>query len=144
MKIIETPRSHEHCLLCGDNNAQGLNLRFRKNTSGEIHTAFQTSPVHQGYKNILHGGMIASVLDSTMCYVLFERGIEAVTMEMKTRYHTEVPAHADVTAQGFFVKNTGPFYTVAARLYYSNTLAASSRATFARRGYPFQKGAAHE
>ena len=50
------------CFVCGEANPLGLNLRFE--TDGRIvHTKFRPRPEHAGFRGVVHGGLIATVLD---------------------------------------------------------------------------------
>jgi acyl-coenzyme A thioesterase PaaI-like protein len=51
------------CFVCGLENPVGLKLRIFETAPGQIETRF-TAPVHfQGYPGVLHGGIVASILD---------------------------------------------------------------------------------
>lgn len=62
----ELPYTHT-CFVCGDSNASGLKLRFR--TDGKLVEArFVPRPEHVGFKQTVHGGLIATVLDEIMVW----------------------------------------------------------------------------
>ncbi len=51
------------CFICGLENPVGLKLRIYETGPGEVETTF-TAPEHfQGYPGILHGGIIATIID---------------------------------------------------------------------------------
>jgi acyl-coenzyme A thioesterase PaaI-like protein len=51
------------CFICGLENPVGLKLRIYQTGPGEIETAY-TAPQHfQGYPGVLHGGIVATILD---------------------------------------------------------------------------------
>jgi uncharacterized protein (TIGR00369 family) len=55
------------CFVCGESNASGLKLRFE--TDGTIVRAtFLPRPEHIGFKQTVHGGIIATVLDEIMVW----------------------------------------------------------------------------
>jgi acyl-coenzyme A thioesterase PaaI-like protein len=52
-----------HCFVCGLENPVGLRLRIYRTEPGVIETTY-TAPEHfQGYPGVLHGGIVASLLD---------------------------------------------------------------------------------
>jgi acyl-coenzyme A thioesterase PaaI-like protein len=52
-----------HCFICGLENPVGLRLRIYQTEPGIIETTY-TAPDHfQGYPGVLHGGIVASILD---------------------------------------------------------------------------------
>ena len=83
MKVLPHTRS---CFVCGESNPLGLNLRFE--TDGRIVRArFTPRPEHIGFKNTVHGGLTATLLDETMvwaCAVQTRRF--AFCAEMNVRY----------------------------------------------------------
>jgi acyl-coenzyme A thioesterase PaaI-like protein len=62
----ELPHTHS-CFVCGESNAIGFRLRFE--TDGRtVQTRFCPRPEHIGFKNVVHGGLIATVLDEVMVW----------------------------------------------------------------------------
>lgn len=59
---LKQPNSR-HCFICGLENPVGLKLRIYQVEPGVIETTY-TAPEHfQGYPGVLHGGIVASILD---------------------------------------------------------------------------------
>ena len=62
----ELPHTHS-CFVCGESNPLGLKLRFE--TDGQIVRArFCPKPEHVGFRDVIHGGLIATVLDEIMVW----------------------------------------------------------------------------
>jgi acyl-coenzyme A thioesterase PaaI-like protein len=57
-------------------------------------------PNHQGYDGIVHGGILASVLDDAMANCLWLQGIVAVTAKMSLRYREPVPVGSRLLVYG--------------------------------------------
>ena len=74
------------CFVCGDHNPLGLNLRFE--TDGTmVHCRFVPRPEHAGFKETLHGGITATILDEVMVWVVGVRTKSfAYCAEMSIRY----------------------------------------------------------
>jgi uncharacterized protein (TIGR00369 family) len=73
------------CFACGVENQIGLKLKFTYNN--EIaESNFILSPDYCGYPNIIHGGIVATILDEVMAKVIINTGIEAVTHDMNVVY----------------------------------------------------------
>ena len=97
-EFVPIPASHHFCLVCG--NKHSLGLRF-KTSEGGVTASVQLKPEWQGYEGIMHGGMIATLLDAAMTHCLFGHQIEAMTAALQVRYLAPVrcTGRIDVTAQ---------------------------------------------
>jgi acyl-coenzyme A thioesterase PaaI-like protein len=73
------------CFCCGPKNPIGLKLAFEKTSDGRMRTVWTPRKEHQGFKDIVHGGLVATVLDEVMIRMLYDQGISAVTAGMETK-----------------------------------------------------------
>jgi acyl-coenzyme A thioesterase PaaI-like protein len=61
--VGEKQPNSRHCFICGLENPIGLKLRMYQTEPGVIETTY-TAPEHfQGYPGVLHGGLVAAILD---------------------------------------------------------------------------------
>jgi uncharacterized protein (TIGR00369 family) len=130
MKSSETKNTHRNCLLCGNQNPQSLGLTFDKQPDGSVSARCQASEDHQGYDGILHGGIIASLLDSAMTHCLFMQGVEAVTAELKVRYLHPVPCGSQITIHAHLEETFEPLYRLRANLIIGDKIVARGEARF--------------
>ena len=79
-----------HCFACGEENSQGLKMRFRLIDDG-IESEFTPSKHHQGFNGILHGGIMALILDEVMVNLTWIKKLQAVTAELKDRLKKPAP-----------------------------------------------------
>jgi uncharacterized protein (TIGR00369 family) len=61
-----------YCMVCGSENPTGLKLNFRLD-GDELVTEWVAEKRFQGYADILHGGMISTILDETMVNLPWKR-----------------------------------------------------------------------
>lgn len=73
-----------YCFACGKKNECGLKLSFRY-SDGKLTSEFTPLKIHQGYKDITHGGIITTVLDEAMIQAAIAEGIMPVTAEITIR-----------------------------------------------------------
>jgi uncharacterized protein (TIGR00369 family) len=73
-----------HCFVCGPMNPAGLKLDFHFNGK-TIKTEFTPEKKHQGYVNIVHGGIITTILDEAMVKLAIALDMPAVTAHMNVR-----------------------------------------------------------
>lgn len=52
-----------HCFVCGVENPYGLKLKFYETAPGEVAADICLPESYQGYPGIVHGGIIAAMLD---------------------------------------------------------------------------------
>jgi len=55
----------QNCFVCGRHNHHGLHLQFRR-VGDEVHCEFTPQAEHAGFRGIVHGGLLATVLDEAM------------------------------------------------------------------------------
>ena len=83
-----------HCFICGIENPVGLKLRIYENSEGNIETTY-TAPDHfQGYPGVLHGGIVASILDEICGRALMGNPSSPrfmFTGKLEVRYRKNVP-----------------------------------------------------
>jgi uncharacterized protein (TIGR00369 family) len=92
MKKIINPYDSELnlCFGCSQKNPIGLKLQFEE-SDDFLHASWKPNEVYQGYMNILHGGIIAALLDEIGAWcVSVKIGTAGVTSEMTTKYLSPV------------------------------------------------------
>ena len=91
MPLLELPHSNE-CLVCGRNNPLGLRLHLLvDDTTGEVRCHYTPKPEHVGFEGIVHGGVIATVVDEAMVWAATWRGKRfCVCGEMTVRFRQSV------------------------------------------------------
>ncbi len=86
----------DYCFVCGKNNPIGLKLDFSFDGK-TIQTEFVPQKEHQGYMNIVHGGIVSTLLDEVMVKLAIEKGMPAVTAQMDIRLRKAVSVGQKIT-----------------------------------------------
>jgi uncharacterized protein (TIGR00369 family) len=88
------------CFVCGNENAHGLGLRFAiEGDTAVARLAF--APEQCGYRGIVHGGVLAAVLDETMGWAAsYAKRTMCVAGELTVRYVKSVPVGVPVQVTG--------------------------------------------
>jgi uncharacterized protein (TIGR00369 family) len=81
-------RDARRCFVCGPENPIGLKLRFAPAGEG-IRAEFTPTDLHVGYEGLIHGGILAALIDDALANVWFLRGREAVTAKIEVRFRRE-------------------------------------------------------
>lgn len=91
----------ENCFVCGEKNRYGLQATFQ--TNSDLLCSFGSVVLaenFQGWGNIVHGGILAALLDEACIYAAMSIGKQAVTAELQIRYRKPVPCGCQVTLFG--------------------------------------------
>ena len=91
------------CYVCGKENPQGLKLDFKHPEKDRLEATVVFTKEHQGFKNIVHGGMMAMLLDEMMVNLAWKEGIPAVTAEFTVRL--KKAAKVGITLKIFMVNS---------------------------------------
>lgn len=111
MKIVQS-NSH-HCFVCGVDNPAGLKITFESSGEGEVWTNTRFSKNHQGYPGIVHGGVIAAVLDEAAGRATMKNKrpeINLVTGKLTVRYLKPVRVDEKVMIEGKVISDKGRVY----------------------------------
>lgn len=113
-----------HCFVCGVENAFGLHLDFYEMVptgGGPAQVVVDyTVPAHyQGYPGIVHGGIIATMLDEVMSRTIFrgESPRYVVTAKLSVRYRKPVPVETPLRLTGRVVEDKGRLISVAGTIH---------------------------
>lgn len=82
--------AHPYCFACSGSNPLGLALRYSVAPDASVSASFLGNCALESYPGVLHGGLVATLLDGAMTNCLFAYGIRAMTAELKVRYHDPV------------------------------------------------------
>jgi uncharacterized protein (TIGR00369 family) len=74
--------------VCGQDNPIGLKLRFTRAGEG-VRAEFTPSELHAGYEGLVHGGILAALVDDAIANIWATRGQEAVTAKIEVRFRRE-------------------------------------------------------
>lgn len=75
------------CFVCGKANPSGLRLDFSA-SNGHASATYLPDKIHQGYRDILHGGLISTLIDEAAVKAASSLGIKAITVEICIRFKT--------------------------------------------------------
>jgi uncharacterized protein (TIGR00369 family) len=104
-------KDDHRCFACGENNPDGLRLRIEYPAPGRCRIEFIPAPRYQGWRGILHGGIISTLLDEAFAHALGGTargaGQAAVTAEMTVRFIKPVPIGRKVITEGRVVSEKG-------------------------------------
>ncbi len=125
---------HGMCFCCGKENPDGLKLQFTFE-NGEVATTLSFPKKFQGYRDVIHGGLVSTVLDEAMVTLLNRMGHLAVTGELRVRFLTPLRVGQRIDVRARLLKKRGRFFKVAARAtLLDGTEIATAESTFLSMG----------
>jgi len=107
-------RDH-YCFGCGHQNPIGLRLTFERD-GHEVVARYEPRPEDQGFPGMMHGGLVAVLLDEAMGWAMYIDRIFAVTAKMETRYRRTATLDTPLEARARLVRASGRRLTVEGRV----------------------------
>ncbi len=104
------PEGHSNCFVCSAVSKGGLGIVFKPAGGGVLRGEWVAGERFQSHDGILHGGIIATLLDSVMTHWLLERSIAAVTGRLEIRYLHPIKIGSRLEIEGFAEKRAGRLY----------------------------------
>ena len=92
------------CFVCGTRNPHGLGLQFFDDGK-TVWTELTAAEHHQSWPGVLHGGIIAAVLDETIGRVAFLHDRWVHTARLVTRYVKPAPLGEPLRATGVLTRD---------------------------------------
>jgi len=121
---------HPDCFVCSKGNLSGLGLEFTVDADGGVVSRFRGDASFSGYRDRIHGGVIASLLDGAMAYCAYVHGLVAVTADLQVRYHEPVRVAELVHVRAWLVDVRGPVYRLGGEIRAGQDVRVSARAKF--------------
>ena len=94
---------NQGCFVCGSANPEGLRMKFSLDADEDLVSSFTAEKRFQGFDGILHGGVMALVLDEMMVNLTWIKGSHAVSAELTVRLKKPVRTGDRVTLRSRIV-----------------------------------------
>ena len=108
------------CFVCGRQNPFGLKLDFYEDIElGQVVSQFTVPEMYQGYPGVVHGGIVAAILDEVSGRAVLLGGSEdnlMATLRLTVRYRQPTPTETQLTAVGWVERNGGVGVRVAGEI----------------------------
>jgi acyl-coenzyme A thioesterase PaaI-like protein len=125
--------AHARCVVCGSRDGAGSRVRFTATDDGGVSASFVVGESYEGYPGILHGGVIATLLDAAMTNCLFAQGRRGLTADLHVRYRHPVHSGQPCFLRAWIESATAPLYVLRAELRQGELLRATAVAKFLAR-----------
>ncbi|MBV8203677.1 MAG: PaaI family thioesterase [Candidatus Eremiobacteraeota bacterium] len=98
-RIAPALEDDRRCFACGPENAEGMQLRFQYG-DGTASAVWRPSPRFSGWTSMVHGGIVATLLDEAMAHAAIAAGVRAVTGRLEIRFRKAAPMDSALVAHG--------------------------------------------
>jgi acyl-coenzyme A thioesterase PaaI-like protein len=112
-KVRTKHHNSKMCFICGLKNPIGLRGGFYELENGQLVGIFKPSPEHQGYPNILHGGITTALLDETIGRAIMikeHKDYWGFTAEITVRFRKNIPTNQTLRVIGCITNDRGRLF----------------------------------
>ncbi|MEO0198650.1 MAG: PaaI family thioesterase [candidate division WOR-3 bacterium] len=109
-----------YCFACGKENPRGLKLNILKKGNEAI-IEFTPDKSLQGFSNILHGGIIATLLDEAMAHAVSLSGYWGVTAKLEVKFKKIVEVGKTIVITGKLIELRDDWAIAEASISYKNS-----------------------
>jgi uncharacterized protein (TIGR00369 family) len=98
-------KDNQRCYVCGKDNPEGLKVLFTIDHAARTITGrFTPRREHEGWEGIVHGGIIATLLDEAMGKLAAHLGEPAVSAEITVKFKAPAAPGEELIVTGKLIK----------------------------------------
>lgn len=132
--MVNKQPNSDYCFVCGRKNPRGLYMSFYDNGSNEVISEYTVADEYQGYPGVVHGGVVAAMLDEVVCRVAMIEDHHHFMMSVKLeiKYRHPVPTGVKLRVIGKIKRLRGRLGKATGEVFLPDgTLAVESALTLA-------------
>jgi uncharacterized protein (TIGR00369 family) len=120
-------KDNNRCYVCGKLNPLGLGVDFEIDArERSLRARFTPSPDHQGFEDIVHGGIICALRDEAMAKLAFSLGLKIVTAEMTVKFKTPAAPGQELFISGRLIDESKRLVLAEAKIERGPTVIAEA------------------
>jgi acyl-coenzyme A thioesterase PaaI-like protein len=105
---MTTPIADNYCFVCGQDNPRGLKIAV---TYREAEMAAATELAlpreFQGWAGVIHGGILATLLDEMMAHAVWHFAGPGLTLSLEVRFHASLKPDEPILVRGVLHTQNG-------------------------------------
>ena len=107
--MLHRQPNSDFCFVCGRKNPRGLYMTFHDNGQNEVCSDYVVSDVYQGYPGVVHGGIVAAMLDEVVGRVAMigDHHHFMMSVRLEVKYRHPVPTETPLRVVGRVIKMRG-------------------------------------
>jgi len=127
------PIADNYCFVCGKNNPRGLHIKVRYHPDEMAAETELTLPrEYQGWADVIHGGILSTLLDEMMAQAVWRFAGPGLTVSMEVRFHHPLKPDEAILVRGVLTTSNGSRRTAEAEITRTsdNVRIASAKSRF--------------
>lgn len=103
-----TALDNQYCFVCGRNNPRGLKIKvkyFPEEMAAETELALPRE--YQGWADVIHGGILSTLLDEMMAHAVWQFAGPGLTLSMEVRFYHPLKPDEAVRVRGVLTSANG-------------------------------------
>jgi acyl-coenzyme A thioesterase PaaI-like protein len=133
LQKVKIPINDNYCFVCGRDNPRGLKIKiklFPEERAAETELALPRE--YQGWADVIHGGILSTLLDEMMAQAVWHFAGPGLTLNMEVRFHHPLKPDEAIRVRGIITAANGSRRTAAAEITRSrdNRKIASAKSRF--------------
>ncbi len=124
-------REYTACFGCGSGNTTGLQLDGFTVDGAQVTAPFRPEPRFAGFEGIVHGGVLATVLDEISAWsAMLTEGVLVLTASLDIRYHKKAIVGEHFTLAGTVTERRGRRLSIEGKVLAGTEIVAHSQGVF--------------
>jgi acyl-coenzyme A thioesterase PaaI-like protein len=105
---MDMPTFDDYCFACGSQNPRGLNMQvhYREEIRG-AESLLALPREYQGWQEVIHGGILATLLDEIMMHAVWHFAGPGVTLGLEVQYRQPLAPGELVLVRGKLTETKG-------------------------------------
>jgi acyl-coenzyme A thioesterase PaaI-like protein len=100
MKIEQGAIDDQYCFACGIKNPFGLHMEVTY-SSEAAESTLSLAREYQGYRGVVHGGIVSTLLDEIMAHAVIQHVGQAMTASLTIRFRQPLPLNQPFKVRGW-------------------------------------------
>ncbi len=98
---LPTPVSDNYCFVCGKDNPQGFQIKVQYSEAEmAAETELSIPRDYQGWAEVIHGGILSTLLDELMAHAIWRFAGPGLTLSMEVRFHAPLTPDEPIRVRG--------------------------------------------
>jgi acyl-coenzyme A thioesterase PaaI-like protein len=107
-QAMPTPISDNYCFVCGKDNPKGFKIQVRYlEAEMAAETELALPREFQGWADVIHGGILATMLDELMAHAVWHFAGPGLTLSMEVRFHQPLKPDEPILVRGVLHTQNG-------------------------------------